>query len=58
MINVHASGGVPMMQAAAQGRRPTPRGRLGRPQPLVIGVTVLTSMDDGDAARASASRGR
>ncbi len=45
MINVHASGGIPMMQAAAQASRETAQ-RLHRPTPLLIGVTVLTSMDD------------
>jgi len=45
MINVHASGGIPMMQAAAESARNTAR-RLNRPTPLMIAVTVLTSMDD------------
>jgi orotidine-5'-phosphate decarboxylase len=44
MINVHASGGVPMMQAAARAGRDA-AARLGRPAPVVIAVTVLTSMD-------------
>jgi orotidine-5'-phosphate decarboxylase len=44
MINVHASGGSAMMRAAARAARET-SGRLGRPSPLMIGVTVLTSMD-------------
>jgi orotidine-5'-phosphate decarboxylase len=44
MINVHASGGVPMMQAAARAGRET-AARFGRQPPIVIGVTVLTSMD-------------
>ena len=44
MINVHASGGMAMMQAAARAGRDT-AARLGRPAPLLIGVTVLTSMD-------------
>jgi len=44
MINVHASGGSAMMQAAARAARET-SAKLGRPVPLMIGVTVLTSMD-------------
>jgi orotidine-5'-phosphate decarboxylase len=44
MINVHASGGVSMMRAAAEAGRAT-AARLGTPAPLLIGVTVLTSMD-------------
>jgi len=43
MVNVHASGGRPMMEAArkaADERRPP-----GRHKPLVIAVTVLTSLD-------------
>jgi orotidine-5'-phosphate decarboxylase len=44
MINVHASGGTAMMRAAADAGRET-AARLGRPQPLIIGVTVLTSID-------------
>jgi len=44
MVNVHASGGRAMMQAAARAATET-AARLERPTPLVIGVTVLTSMD-------------
>jgi orotidine-5'-phosphate decarboxylase len=44
MINVHASGGTAMMEAAARAARETSM-RLGRPAPLMIGVTVLTSLD-------------
>ncbi len=44
MLNVHASGGVPMMQAAARAARET-AAKEGRQRPIVIGVTVLTSMD-------------
>ena len=44
MINVHASGSVRMMRAAADAARTT-AGTLGRPAPLIIGVTVLTSID-------------
>ena len=46
MINVHASGGVPMMQAAARAAADT-ASRVGAAQPVVIAVTVLTSMDEG-----------
>jgi orotidine-5'-phosphate decarboxylase len=51
MINVHASGGTAMMQAAARAAREM-SARLGRPTPLMIGVTVLTSMDQ-EALRAT-----
>ena len=45
MINVHASGGSAMMQAAATAAAGA-AARTGRPAPLVIGVTVLTSTDE------------
>ena len=45
MINVHAAGGVPMMQGAVKAGRETAQ-RLGQPPPLLIAVTVLTSMND------------
>lgn len=49
MVNVHASGGRKMMQAAARAAR-TAAERAGRERPLVIGVTVLTSLDAQDLA--------
>ncbi|MEY4093761.1 MAG: Orotidine 5-phosphate decarboxylase [Acidobacteriota bacterium] len=45
MVNVHASGGSAMMKAAGESARKTAE-QLGQPRPLVIAVTVLTSMDD------------
>jgi orotidine-5'-phosphate decarboxylase len=45
MVNVHASGGAAMMKAAAEAARTTAQ-KLQRARPLVIAVTVLTSMDD------------
>lgn len=41
MVNVHASGGVEMMQAARAALEP-----FGEKRPLLIAVTVLTSMDE------------
>jgi len=44
MANVHASGGPAMLQAAAAAVADA------SPRPLLIGVTVLTSLDDQDLA--------
>jgi orotidine-5'-phosphate decarboxylase len=45
IVNVHAGGGPAMLTAAAQAAA-----EHGANRPLVIGVTVLTSLDDGDLA--------
>ncbi len=43
MVNVHASGGARMMTAAREALLP-----MGKDAPLLIAVTVLTSMDESD----------
>jgi orotidine-5'-phosphate decarboxylase len=55
MINVHASGGAAMMRAALQAGTDAAT-RLGRPVPLLIGVTVLTSMDRPTLAQVGVTR--
>jgi len=46
MVNVHASGGDAMMRAARDAAREE-AARMSRRAPLVIAVTVLTSVNDG-----------
>jgi len=55
MVNVHASGGSAMMEAAAAAARTTAE-TLGLPRPLVIAVTVLTSMDNEGLAEIGVAR--
>lgn len=45
IVNVHAAGGLAMMRAAAEAAQ-----EAGRERPLVIAVTVLTSLDETDLA--------
>lgn len=45
MITIHTGGGLEMMKAAEKAAQKTAR-EMNRPAPLVLGVTVLTSMDD------------
>ena len=49
MLNVHASGGRAMMRAAREAAAQE-AARLSRPVPLVIAVTMLTSLDEAAAA--------
>jgi orotidine-5'-phosphate decarboxylase len=45
MINVHASGGAEMMRAAREAAG-SEAARSSRPRPLIIAVTMLTSLND------------
>jgi orotidine-5'-phosphate decarboxylase len=49
MLTVHTSGGSEMMRAAERAALETAK-ELGRPAPLVLGVTVLTSLDSNAIA--------
>jgi orotidine-5'-phosphate decarboxylase len=49
MLTIHTSGGSAMVAAAEKAAQDT-ASRLARPAPLILGVTVLTSMDERDLA--------
>jgi orotidine-5'-phosphate decarboxylase len=55
MIDVHASGGAPMMEAAARAASAA-AGGTGVPRPLIIGITVLTSMDQETLTQTGVTR--
>jgi orotidine-5'-phosphate decarboxylase len=56
MMTIHTSGGIEMMRAAARGAA-TESKRLGVERPLVVGVTVLTSLSADDLARSLGTTG-
>ena len=56
MVNVHASGGLKMMQAAVDAAHETAAAE-GRTPPLVIAVTVLTSLNQAMLAETGVDRG-
>lgn len=49
MLTIHTSGGLSMMQAAEESAQET-AAQAGLKAPLVLGVTVLTSMESSDLA--------
>ena len=55
MVDVHASGGLAMMEAAVKAGREAAL-QVGRPVPLVVGVTVLTSMNQDMLAETGVER--
>lgn len=55
MVNVHCSGGVKMMRAAAAAAAEA-AAASGGARPLVIGVTVLTSMDEAALGEVGVAR--
>ncbi len=55
MLTIHTSGGLAMMQAAEAAARDA-AAELGRPAPMVLGVTVLTSLDDAALAEVGIPR--
>jgi orotidine-5'-phosphate decarboxylase len=55
MLTIHTSGGLAMMQAAEESAQKT-AAQAGLNAPLVLGVTVLTSMEADDLAEIGVTR--
>ncbi len=55
MLTMHAVGGIPMMQAGAEGAAESAAKR-GAEQPVTLGITVLTSMDEETLAATGVQR--
>ncbi|MDB6066347.1 MAG: Orotidine 5-phosphate decarboxylase [Pedosphaera sp.] len=53
MLTIHTCGGLEMMQAAEQSAQQTAK-QIGHEAPLVLGVTVLTSMDSNNLSEVGA----
>jgi len=53
MVTIHTSGGLEMMRAAEESARRTAQ-QTGRNAPLILGVTVLTSMDSNNLSEVGA----
>src|SRR3954467_15547286 len=49
MLTIHSSGGLTMMRGGETAAQDTAK-QLGNKPPLVLGVTVLTSLESGDLA--------
>lgn len=50
MLTVHTSGGTEMLRAAEKAGQDSAQA-LGRPAPLILGVTVLTSLDSNELSQ-------
>ena len=53
MLTIHTSGGLEMMRAAEESAQKTAK-QLARSAPLILGVTVLTSMDSNNLSEIGA----